>query len=128
MDRLALLVVLSLAVGCDPVIPIELTNETEDTLAVKAHRTIHFNTDDVHTIELSGDYRHSWITFKVAPSRTIGCGSAIAGIEDEMPFTDLVITKANGDSIVAQGEKEVLGLFDRGVLGGLETPYRITVR
>ena len=128
MDRLALLVVLFLAVGCDPVIPIELVNETEDTLSVKTHRTIHFRSDDVHTIGLSGDYRHSWITFKVAPSSTIGCGSAIAGIEDEMPFTDLVITKANGDSIVALGEKEVLGLFDRGVLGGLETPYRITVR
>lgn len=128
MDRLALLGLLFLAVGCDPVIPIKLVNETGDSLSIKAHRTIHFHTDDVHTVELSGDYRHSWITFKVAPSSTIGCGSAIAGIEDEMPFTDLMITKANGDSIVAQGEKEVLGLFDRGVLGGLETPYRITVR
>jgi hypothetical protein len=103
-------------------------NETGDTLSIKAHRTIHFSTDDVHTVELSGDYRHSWITFKVAPSSTIGCGSAIAGIEDEMPFTDLVITKANGDSIVAQGEKEVLGLFDGGVLGGLETPYVIRIK
>ncbi|MBX2980554.1 MAG: hypothetical protein KF905_14800 [Flavobacteriales bacterium] len=128
MNRLALLGLLVLVVGCDPVIPIELVNETGDTLTVKAYRTIHFSTYDVHTIELSGDYRHSWIAFKVAPRSTIGCGSAIAGIEDEMPFTDLVITKANGDSIIARGETDVLGLFDRGVLGGLETPYRITVR
>jgi hypothetical protein len=128
MNRFAPLGLLILAVGCDPVIPIELVNETGDTLSIKAHRTIYFRTYDVHTVELSGDYQHSWITFKVAPGSTIDCGSAIAGIGDEMPFTDLVITKANGDSIFAQGEKEVLGLFDRGVLGGLETPYRITVR
>lgn len=121
-------ILISLLSGCDPVYPIELVNETGDTLTVKAHRAIHFHTDDVHTTELSGDYRRSWIKFTVAPKSTVGCGSAIAGIADEMPFTDLVLTKANGDSIVARGEQEILKLFDRSALGGLATPYAIRVK
>ena len=115
-------VMMALFAGCDPVIPIKLMNEMGDTLTVRAHRTINFHTSDVHTIELNGDYRNSWIEFKVAPNSTVGCGSAIAGIEDEMPFTDLVLIKASGDSIVAHGEKEVLNLFDHGAFNGLETP------
>lgn len=125
--RASAFLVLLTFTGCimgDPSYSIRIVNDMPDTLSIKAHHTIYFDSHRVHSQDLGG----KWISFKVPPKTKVDCGMAIAGIEDEMPFTDIVLTKANGDSIVAHGDKEVLRLFAHDALGGLETPYVIRVK
>lgn len=90
--------------------------------------TIHFYTDDqlISYEDLGGPYDHKIIKFEMAPGASIECGMAIAGIQDEMPFTKFKIY-SNEDSIVASTQDQILDLFEKTSWGNLETPYQLTI-
>lgn len=123
---LALLILGVFLQSCDPVYSVRLKNLTNDTLLVVARTTIHFQSDTSKITVLEGPYDDEWIEFKVFPSTYVNCGIAIAGIQDEIPFTELKIYKES-DSIIAKSEQEVLALFEKGSRGNLITPYEIRI-
>lgn len=122
---LALISVLILS-SCDPVYRIGLLNTTNDTIRIMARTTIHFHTDDVRTTILSGPYEDEWIEFSIGPNAYVNCGTAIAGIQDEMPFTELKVYVGQ-DSIIANTTEEVTSLFEKNFWGNLKTPYKIII-
>lgn len=115
--------------SCDPVYPILITNSNKDTVTVITETTIHFQPLDtlVDYRELSGPYNHRIIQFKIAPMDTLECGMAIAGIENEMPFTKFSIY-AGQDSIIADTQTEILELFAKSFWGKLKTPYELVIK
>lgn len=115
--------------SCDPTYPILISNNRADTITVVTETTIHFHTDDqlIGNEDLGGPYDHNIIKFKMAPGTSIECGMAIAGIQDEMPFTKFKIY-SNNDSIVANTQDQILDLFEKTFWGNLETPYQLTIK
>lgn len=118
-----------LLTSCDPTYPIIISNSKTDTVTVVTETTIHFHTDDqlVGYKDLGGPYDHNIIQFKMAPGTTIECGMAIAGIEDEMPFTKFKVYSGK-DSIVAESQDKIIDLFEKTFWGNLETPYQLTIK
>ena len=63
----------------------------------------------------------------MAPKTSIEIGQAIAGIEDDMPFTKLKIYSVS-DSIYANSQEQILNLFKKTFFGNLETPYELDIK
>lgn len=118
-----------LLTSCDPTYSVLISNGKTDTVTVVTETTIHFNSDDqlVGYQDLGGPYDHNIIKFKMAPGTTIECGMAIAGIQDEMPFTKFKVY-SDKDSIVAESQNKILDLFEKTFWGNLKTPYVLTIK
>lgn len=112
--------------SCDPYYPVSITNSTEDTLTVIARTTTNFQSIDIRIIESSGPYDDERIKFKIPPGKTVECGGAIAGLGDDLPFTELMIYSQE-DSLKALNKEEVLNLFEKNSAGQLKTPYELVV-
>lgn len=112
--------------SCDPYYPVSITNSTEDTLTVIARTTTSFQSNDIIILESSGPYDDERIKFKITPGETVECGGAVAGLEDDVPFTELIIYSQQ-DSIKALNKEEVLNLFEKNSAGQLKTPYELVV-
>lgn len=111
--------------SCDPTYSIRLVNKSDDTLNILATTTIHFQLRN-HQIEILDEVEdREIVSFMVLPNQELDVGMAIAGLEDELPFTSLKINK-DENTIEAKGEKEVLKLFQKKN-GKLETPYQIVI-
>lgn len=115
--------------SCDPTYPIMISNDKADTVTIVTETTIHFHTNDqlIDYEDLGGPYDHNIIKFKLAPGTSIKCGTAIAGIQNEMPFTNFRIY-SNKDSIIANNQLHILELFKKTFWGNLETPYQLTIK
>ena len=114
--------------SCDPVYQIKIINNSVDTVTVTAWTTINFRAEGNHSIETKTDsIDEETKTFSLPPGQELNCGSAIAGIEDEMPFTALKIEKGT-ELTVADNKNEVLDLFEKDKNGNLETPYQIIIK
>jgi hypothetical protein len=124
-----IVIVIGLLTSCDPTYPISITNNRLDTVTVITETTIHFSfvNKSVDFEELGGTYDHTVIKFKMAPGTLIQCGSAIAGIQDEMPFTKFKVYSSK-DSIVANSQDEILNLFEKTFWGSLKTPYNLEIK
>jgi len=118
-----------LLTSCDPTYKILISNNKADTVTVVIETTSHFSTDDqlIGYKDLGGPYDHTIIKFKMAPRTSIECGMAIAGIQDEMPFTTFKVY-SNKDSLVANTQDQILDLFEKTFWGNLETPYQLTIK
>lgn len=115
--------------SCDPTYPILISNYKTDTVTIVTETTIHFHSDDqlIEFKKLGGPYNHSIIKFKMAPGSSIKCGMAIAGIQNELPFTKFKAYSSK-DSIVANSQDQILDLFEKTFWGTLATPYKLTIK
>jgi hypothetical protein len=115
--------------SCDPTYPILISNSKTDTVTIVTETTIHFHADEplIGYQDLGGPYDHNIIKFKMAPGTSIECGMAIAGIEDEMPFTEFKVY-SNNDSLVANSQGQILDLFEKTFWRNLKTPYQLTIK
>ena len=115
--------------SCDPTYPVLICNSKADTVTVVTETTIHFNTDEplIGYEDLGGPYDHNIIKFKMAPGTSIECGMAIAGIQNEMPFTKFKVY-TDKDSLIANNQDQILDLFAKTFWGNLETPYVLIIK
>ena len=114
--------------SCDPTHPILISNKKTDTVTVVIETTIRFHSNEklIGYEELGRSYNHKIVKFKVGPSVSLKCGMAIAGMEDEMPFTKFKVYSKN-DSIIANSQNQILDMFKKTPFGNLETPYQLII-
>jgi hypothetical protein len=115
--------------SCDPMYSVSISNNRNDTVTIEAKTTVNFSPLDtlIAYERLGGTYDHAIIRFKMAPKTSIEIGQAIAGIEDDMPFTKLKIYSVS-DSIYANSQEQILNLFKKTFFGNLETPYELDIK
>jgi hypothetical protein len=109
--------------SCDPYYLITVTNTTNDTTTILVKETVDFKTEKnkIRTTEDGFD------VYQLEPKEQIMVGSAIAEIDNEIPFEVIIIAK-NRDTILADNVEEIIDLFDRNLFGGLKTPYNISIQ
>jgi hypothetical protein len=108
--------------GCDPYCSITITNNKSDTVKIFVKETINFSTEKQksHTMPDGFDI------YELAPNEKIKVGSAIAEIDNDIPFEQIKIVR-NNDTITASNLEEIKILFDKKTFGGLKTPYNISI-
>lgn len=118
-----------LMTACDRTVPVEIKNETKDTITIKA--IANYCYDNSNSLV---DYKESYnddntmnIHFRLPPKVTVTCGMAIMGIEKDLPFDKLKVYMKN-DSIIANTRKEVLNLFEKRRSGNYTIPYQIVIK
>lgn len=116
-------------ISCDSTCPILISNSKADTVTIVTETSIYFHVDQrlIGYEDLGGPYDHSIIKFKMPPRTSIECGMAIAGIQDEMPFTKFK-AYSDKDSIVANSRDEIIDLFEKTFWGNLKTPYVLVIK
>ncbi len=112
-----------LLTSCDPYYSITVTNETRDTTKILVKETISFRTEKQKT----GTTANGFDIYQLAPNEQIKVGSAIAEIDNDIPFEEIKIIK-NGDTITADNLEAIKKLFDKKTFGGLKTPYNISIK
>jgi hypothetical protein len=128
-----LLTVASLAAfaisSCDPTYPISILNSKSDTVTIVTETTVNFYSNDelINYQVIGGPYDHQVVQFQLPPGNSVTCGMAIAGIEDEMPFTKFKAYD-HKDSVTANSQEEILNLFDKTFWGSVKTPYQLTIK
>jgi hypothetical protein len=121
--------VLALFIGlfmtsCDPTYSISVTNSTTDTVSIVIKPTIHFRTEKDKISKTSDGLD----IYKLNPNEKIYVGSAIAEIDNDMPFQEFKIYKGATITVSASNLKDIKNLFDKTVFGGLKTPYNLTIK
>lgn len=116
-------------VSCDPVYPVSVLNARKDSVRIVAEVTGDFNTDMKLTAykRLKGSYGKETITFMMAPGSQIDCGTAIAELDDDLPFTVIKIYGIK-DSIIATNKLQVIDLFEKNFWGNPKAPYRLMIQ
>jgi hypothetical protein len=112
-----------LLTGCDPYYSVTVTNETQDTARILVKETINFRTEK-QKIQTTAD---GFDIYELAPNEQMKVGSAIAEIDNDIPFEEIRIVR-NGDTITAGNLEGIKNLFDKKTFGGLKTPYNISIK
>jgi cellulose synthase/poly-beta-1,6-N-acetylglucosamine synthase-like glycosyltransferase len=119
-----LLIALTISItSCDAYYSITLTNNSIDTISVTLGQNFRFSTTKVPFQKLDGNT----YTYKLNPNEIFKTGSAIAEIDDDIPFDNIIIVSHN-DTIRANNIDEIKNLFDKKGIGGLKTPYNLTIK
>jgi hypothetical protein len=121
-----ILVILTLATfftSCDPVYPITITNSTTDTMYLEVKQNYRFSSEQLPQAENKGGF----CVYQVLPKDTLEIGSAIAEIDNDMPIDAIRIFKRK-DTVSANNLASIKELFDKKLLGGLRTPYNLTIK
>lgn len=113
----------ALLTGCDPYYSITVTNNTGDTAQILVKETINFRTEK----QKSQTTTDGFDVYELAPSEQIQVGSAIAEIDNDIPFEQIKIVR-NKDTITADNLETIKNLFDKKTFGGLKTPYNISIK
>ena len=113
----------ALLTSCDPYYSITVTNKTSDTAKILVKQTIHFRTEKQDSLATTDGFD----VYELAPSEQIQVGSAIAEIDNDIPFEQIKIVR-NKDTITANNLETIKILFDKKTLGGLKTPYNISIK
>ena len=119
---IAFAVSMSFLSSCDPAYPIRITNKTAEPATIFVLENSNFRSDKLPL----GNNEDGLKIYILEPDQTLNVGMAIADLEDDMPFSQLIV-KTTSDSISATGFKEMKDLFDKGWLGNLKKPYQITI-
>lgn len=109
--------------GCDPYYSISVTNTTIDTVIIQVKPTINFRIEKIKTSKTTDGYD----VFKLSPAESVQVGSAIAEIDNDIPFNVIKIIKRN-DTISASNLEDIKNLFDKKTFGGLQTPYNLSIK
>jgi hypothetical protein len=119
---LILVVLTVLLIACDPYYSISITNKTSDSIRIFVKPTNSFMTEK----EISKETSDGFNVYDLAPTEELKVGSAIAEIDNDIPFEEIKIVHKM-DTIVAGNLEEIKNLFDKNVLGGLKTPYNVSI-
>lgn len=106
-----------------PYYSIIVTNETRDTAKKLVKETISFRTEK-QIIQTTAD---GFDIYELAPNEQIKVGSAIAEIDNDIPFEEIKIVR-NEDTIAADNLEAIKNLFDKKTFGRLKTPYNISIK
>ena len=109
--------------SCDPYYSITLTNKTADTVSVIIKQNFKFRSNKIEFGKTNDDYK----IYKVTPNEIFKVGSAIAEIDNDIPFDNILIVSRN-DTTKANNIEEIKMLFDKKNFGRLKTPYTITIK
>ncbi|GAB5554447.1 MAG: hypothetical protein Sapg2KO_40380 [Saprospiraceae bacterium] len=124
MKKIGTLVFLTTILSsCDPYYSITVTNETTETAKILVKETINFRTDKHKTLTTDDGFD----VYELAPNENVKVGSAIAEIDNDVPFEAIKIVRYN-DTISANTLEEIKDLFDKKTFGGLKTPYNLTIK
>ncbi|MFN3194538.1 MAG: hypothetical protein ACE364_01135 [Chlorobiota bacterium] len=124
MYKIGILIYLSaLMISCDPFYSITVTNKTTETAKILVKESNNFSTDK-HKTQTTDD---GFDVYELSPNENMGVGSAIAEIDDEIPFEAIKIIRYN-DTISANTPDEIKNLFDKKTSGELITPYNLTIK
>lgn len=85
--------------------------------------TMNFRTEKIKSQTTSDGFD----IYELGPKEQIKVGSAIAEIDNDMPFEIIKIVQKK-DTIMADNLEEIKNLFDKKFFGGLKTPYNITIK
>lgn len=110
-------------IGCDPYHSITVTNVTADTVSIFVKPTIHFRTDNAKSLTTSDGFD----IYKLSPNEQMHVGSAIAEIDNDIPFEFVKIVSSR-DTVTASALDDIKNLFDKKTSGGLKTPYNLTIK
>ena len=113
----------TLLVGCDPYYSITVTNDTSDTAQILVKETVSFRTEKLRSLTTTDGFD----VYELAPRKQIRVGSAIAEIDNDIPFEQIKIIR-NRDTITANNLETIKNLFDKKTFGGLKTPYNISIK
>ena len=109
--------------SCDPYYSITITNETNDKIQILVIETVNFNTDkEIFLKTIDG-----FDVYELAPNEKFQVGSAIAEIDNDIPFEQIKIVSQK-DTLKADNIEAIKNLFDKKMFGGLKTPYNITIK
>ena len=98
-----------LLLGCDAHYDILMTNSSEDTVKIYTKSFYHQE------------------SIQLYPKQTVLIGGAINGLENDVPFDELIIYKGRDSSVVKNNE-EILTLFRRNMFGQYKTPYELVIK
>lgn len=122
ITTLALL--LTLLSSCDPTYSITVTNNTNEPTEILVKEKIpDFITDKQKTFTTIDGFD----IYLLAPNERMHVGTAIAEIDNDMPFEEIKIVQKT-DTISATGLEEIKYLFDKEASGELMTPYNLTIK
>jgi len=113
----------ALLAGCDPYYSITVTNDTSDTAQILVKETINFRTEKQKSLTTIDGFD----VYELAPNEKIQVGSAIAEIDNDIPFEQIKIVR-NRDTVTANNLETIKNLFDKKTFGGLKTPYNISIK
>ncbi|WKW46892.1 hypothetical protein P3875_02225 [Myroides sp. JBRI-B21084] len=113
----------TLLTGCDPYYSITVTNITSDTAQILVKETINFRTEKQKSLTTTDGFD----VYELAPNEQIKVGSAIAEIDNDIPFDQIKIVTRK-DTLTANSIETIKNLFDKKTFGGLKTPYNISIR
>ena len=108
---------------CDPTYSIRIENLSGSNVVVTALTTNNFQAYEYEVTELGQDS----VRFEIPAGEYIDLGMAIAGLENDLPFTKVKVLMSM-DTLTAMNPTEVLGLFEKDPGGELKMPYRIVVK
>lgn len=117
------LILTTLFTSCDPIYPITITNDTKDTIFVNIEENYRFRSEKAALSKTKDGLN----IYRLLPKEILETGSAIAEIDNDMPFDKIKIITGT-DTISADNLKDIKTLFDKKVFGGLKTPYNITIK
>ena len=109
--------------SCDPYYSITLTNKTADTVSVIIKQNYKFSSEKTAFGKTKDDYK----IYKITPNEIFKVGSAIAEIDNDIPFDNILIVSGN-DTTKANKLVEIKMLFDKKTFGGLKAPYNIIIK
>ena len=109
--------------GCDPYYPISITNKTNENIQLLVKENFKFRT--VKQKQLSTP--DGFDIYQLGPNERMNVGSAVAEIDNDLPFGAIKIIR-NKDTISASNIEGIKNLFDKNVIGGLKTPYNISIK
>ncbi|QHL89161.1 hypothetical protein GU926_17670 [Nibribacter ruber] len=109
--------------SCDPTYSIRIENQSSSKITVTATTTNKFQAYGHKIIELGADK----VRFEIPSGEYLECGMAIAGLENDLPFTSLIVQTLN-KRIVADTPNKVISLFEKESDGNLKTPYSLVIK
>ena len=113
----------TLLTSCDPFYSITVTNDTSDTAQILVKETINFRTKKQKLLTTIDGFD----VYELAPNEKIEVGSAIAEIDNDIPFEQIKIVR-NRDTVTANNLETIKKLFDKKTFGGLKAPYNISIK
>lgn len=116
-------VITTLLSSCDPYYSITITNNNSKTAKILVKENIYFQSDKQKKETTIDGYN----IYELAPNEEFIVGSAIAEIDNDIPFEEIKIV-TNGDTITANNLQAIIKLFDKKTFGGLEKPYNISIK
>ncbi|WP_192820802.1 hypothetical protein [Rufibacter sp. LB8] len=120
---LSAILVLLLVQSCDPTYSIRIENKSGSKITVNATTTNKFQAYGHEIIELEGNK----VRFEIPSGEYLECGMAIAGLDNDLPFTNLKIQTLN-KTILAENPEKVISLFEKEPDGDLKTPYSLVIK